>query len=344
MFTTGVIGVGAGFVGCEFGSDGIATPACVSGALGAGESLGCLTGTICAPGGETSSPAGDSCSFAPDTPVLLADGSTKPIGDISVGDKVESADPSTGKDEGGRSVEHMWLNHDSDLLDVTITSDGSSTTLHTTANHPFWDATTKSWTPAGELKTGDRLASTTGDEPVVATVTPIRGESGRYNLTVEQLHTYYVVASGVSVLVHNECGPSEADAIGARGRAEELQGQRNDYPNADQNGTTAVVGVYNTKTKVWVNRIAINGDGEQPSDWQLRTGEEFVQGPGHAEYTIVSTLGQHEVIGFGGTSRNICWDVCYNHLDSDSLIFGGAGYRGGNPDKSPFSLFWAKGW
>ena len=346
MLGVGAVGVGLGFVGCEFGSDGIATPACVEGALGAGQALGCVTGTICAYGGETASPAsGGSCSFAPDTPVLLADGSTKPIGKIAVGDKVQAADPSTGDDEGGRSVEHTWLNHDSDLVDVTITTkDGSSSTLHTTANHPFWDATTKSWTPAGELKTGDHLASTSDDESVVTAVARVHGESDRYNLTVEQLHTYYVVAGGVPVLVHNECGPSEADAIGARGRAEELQGQRNDYPYADQNGTTAVIGVYNTKTQKWVNRIAINGDGEQPSDWQLRTGEEFVQGPGHAEYTIVRNLGPHEVIGFGGTSRNICWDICYSSLDSDSLLFGGVGYRGGNSDKSPYSLFWSRGW
>lgn len=119
---------------------------------------------------------------------------------------------------------------------------------------------------------------------------------------------------------------------------------RNDYPHADQHGTTSVIGVFNTQSRTWTNRIAINGDGAMPSSWSLRPGEEFVQGPGHAEETVVNNLGPNEVIGFGGTSRNICWDICHRALDSRGLQFGGAGYRGGNADKSPYSLFWSEGW
>ena len=94
--------------------------------------------------GNSSSCAGcDKCSFSPTTPVLLADGKTKPIAELVVGDKVESANPSTGKEEGGRTVQHIWINHDTDLLDVTVNiGHGRTAVLHTTSNHPFWDNTT----------------------------------------------------------------------------------------------------------------------------------------------------------------------------------------------------------
>ncbi|MBC9731564.1 polymorphic toxin-type HINT domain-containing protein, partial [Streptomyces sp. TRM68367] len=86
------------------------------------------------------------------------------------------------------------------------TKDGHTATLHTTANHPFWDDTTHTWVPAGKLHRGDAL-NTTGDDRLVhviaVRVTP--GAANRWNLTVQQLHTYYVLAGGTAVLVHNAC-------------------------------------------------------------------------------------------------------------------------------------------
>jgi len=285
------------------------------------------------------------CSFSPDTPVLMDKGKTKPIGDIKTGDKVEAADPKTGKHQGTHTVTATWVHHDNDLIDLTIrTPDGHTATLHTTSKHPFWDQTAHAWVPAGKLKTGHTLTTEDGLKVYVATVRKTPGTADRYNLTVAELHTYYVLAGTTPILVHNTCGPTEGDAVAARGRAEELQGARNDYPHADQHGTTSVIGVFNTQSRTWTNRIAINGDGAMPSAWSLRPGEEFVQGPGHAEETVVNNLGPNEVIGFGGTSRNICWDICHRALDSRGLQFGGAGYRGGNADKSPYSLFWSEGW
>jgi RHS repeat-associated protein len=154
--------------------------------------------------GTRQAKSGGGCSFSPDTPVLLDDGKSKPIGQIKTGDKVESADPATGKEEGGRSVQHVWINHDHDLLDVTVTTGpGHTSTIHTTANHPFWDESTHTWVPAGNLHPGHHLASTNGNHPVVLTIKPAPGTANRWNLTVQQLHTYYVVAGGTSVLVHN---------------------------------------------------------------------------------------------------------------------------------------------
>ncbi|MGW1916965.1 ricin-type beta-trefoil lectin domain protein [Streptomyces sp. NPDC002076] len=144
------------------------------------------------------------CSFSPSTRVLLAHGKTEAIASVKPGDKVEAADPHTGKHRGPRTVQHVWINHDHDLLDVAIrTRDGHTATLHTTANHPFWDDTTHSWVPAGELHRGDAL-NTAGNGHVYVVTTHITpGTANRWNLTVQQLHTYYVVAGGVPILVHN---------------------------------------------------------------------------------------------------------------------------------------------
>ncbi|TDU04192.1 RHS repeat-associated protein [Streptomyces sp. 846.5] len=155
---------------------------------------------------------GKGCSFAPDTPVLMADGTTKAIGSIQPGDNVESADPTTGKNQGARPVTATWINHDHDLIDLTVTTgpNGQTATLHTTAEHPFWNPDTHTWTPAGQLKPGQTLATDTSKTVTVKTVTPTAGTADRDNLTVLQLHTYYVMAGSTPILVHNVCPTSAA--------------------------------------------------------------------------------------------------------------------------------------
>ena len=139
----------------------------------------------------------------------MGDGRTKPIGKIKAGDEVQAASPKTGKHQGARTVKHVWINHDHDLLDLTIrTKDGHTATLHTTANHPFWDDTTHTWVPAGNLHRGDALNTADNSHVHVAALQATPGKANRWNLTVQQLHTYYVVAGGTSILVHNTGGDS----------------------------------------------------------------------------------------------------------------------------------------
>ncbi len=140
----------------------------------------------------------------------MAGDATKPIGKIKTGDKVESADPNTGKHVGTRPVTHVWINHDHDLLDLTVsTGDHAKATIHTTANHPFWDATRHKWLPAGKLPIGDSLATPNGRPAHVLRLHVTPSTANRWNLTIEQLHTYYVLAGTTPVLVHNTsgCGP-----------------------------------------------------------------------------------------------------------------------------------------
>ncbi|MFJ2953258.1 polymorphic toxin-type HINT domain-containing protein [Streptomyces sp. NPDC087270] len=120
-----------------------------------------------------------------------------------------------GRERNPSDVHDVVGNHDGDLIDLTIeTTPGQSSVRHTTSNHPFWDDTTHRWVPAGELAIGDNLsAATNGHVRLVARqVRP--GAAGMYNLTIDQLHTYYVVAGTTPVLVHNaKCANLERSSM-----------------------------------------------------------------------------------------------------------------------------------
>lgn len=147
------------------------------------------------------------CSFTPDTPVLMDDGTTKPIAAVEKGDKVEAADPETGKHREGHRVTATLVNHDYDLIDLDIRkADGKVTTLHTTAKHPFWNLSRQAWVPAGKLKAGDALNTVNSTRVQVVKVKIRPGNRDMYNLTVADLHTYYVLAGTAALLVHNSCG------------------------------------------------------------------------------------------------------------------------------------------
>ncbi|MCM2429708.1 LamG-like jellyroll fold domain-containing protein [Streptomyces sp. RKAG337] len=80
----------------------------------------------------------------------------------------------------------------------TQTSDHLTTTFH----HPFYDETQASFTDAKDLHPGDILQTPTG----TAEVTDVRlfhANTTTYDLTIGDLHTYYVLAGATPVLVHN---------------------------------------------------------------------------------------------------------------------------------------------
>ena len=146
------------------------------------------------------------CSFAPATPVLMADGTAKPIKDVRIGDNVAATDPTTGK-TSGKAVTALHDNLDTDLADVTITdASRHHSVLHTTQNHPFWDASTGKWTRADQLHPGDRLTTPAGTAATIVAVHSFTGSKHMLNLTVANIHTYYVLAGAVPVLVHNAGG------------------------------------------------------------------------------------------------------------------------------------------
>ncbi|MCG8915240.1 sugar-binding protein [Actinokineospora sp. PR83] len=147
-------------------------------------------------------------SFLPDTPVLMADGTRKPIGEVRVGDLVWATDPVTGR--GGPSPVTALITGDGakDLVDVTVDTDGAAGDAEglvvATDGHPFWVVDEGDWVAAEDLDVGDVLLTPSG--PVTVTALGERTAQARvHNLTVDGAHTYHVAAGTSDLLVHN-CG------------------------------------------------------------------------------------------------------------------------------------------
>lgn len=139
------------------------------------------------------------CSFDGSTPVLMADGSRKPIAEIEVGDDVVASDPETGE-RGARDVEHVFV-HEDTVTDLAL---AGGEVLATTEDHPFWSVTDQRFERADELAAGELVLTADGRALAVSglRVTTARAALA-YNLEVAGVHTYHVGAD--EVLVHNAC-------------------------------------------------------------------------------------------------------------------------------------------
>ncbi|MGV9779269.1 polymorphic toxin-type HINT domain-containing protein [Streptosporangium sp. NPDC003464] len=118
----------------------------------------------------------------------MADGSSRPIGAVRVGERVadgDSAHPVLAKITG-TGVK--------DLVDITA----GGATVTSTAGHLFW-LDGHGWTAAAELRPGHRL----GDGPVVTAVRRSTRAATVHNLDVADRHTYRVKIGAHDVLVHS---------------------------------------------------------------------------------------------------------------------------------------------
>ncbi|MFE3123250.1 polymorphic toxin-type HINT domain-containing protein, partial [Streptomyces hydrogenans] len=139
-------------------------------------------------------------SFPAGTKVLMADGTHRPIEQIKVGDQVTATDPTTDE-TGPRTVTRtIHTPDDRNFTDLTF-ADGS--TLTSTSHHPYWSENDQRWKNAADLKAGDTLRTPQDSAVSVAGTRDWQGLQSAYNLTVDDLHTYYVFTGSVNVLVHN---------------------------------------------------------------------------------------------------------------------------------------------
>jgi hypothetical protein len=151
-----------------------------------------------APRAEAPAPRGPACSFTATTPVLMADGRSKAIADIAVGERVIATDP-RGGETGARAVERVIVGEGRKTL-VRVRVSGQILTA--TDNHPFWVESRGAWVDAAELRRGDVLREPGGERAAVESVRILAPRRERvHNLTVAGLHTYY--AGKAPVLVHN---------------------------------------------------------------------------------------------------------------------------------------------
>ncbi|WP_307248635.1 RNase A-like domain-containing protein [Catenuloplanes indicus] len=201
---------GAAIVACVSGAAAIVVEAAEFAATGSAISTGLITAEVGIAEGAGLTAAGAAaklfCSFSGDTRVLMADGTSKEIADIEVGDEVAASDPETGE-SGARKVAHLWPHRD-DLVLVRI--DGE--VLTATEDHPVWNASDRQWQRMDELDAGDALLTPSGRPAILEDIEyGFSFGAAAYDLTVDSLHTYYVLAGNTPVLVHN-CGNLVGDA------------------------------------------------------------------------------------------------------------------------------------
>ncbi|WP_229403395.1 LamG-like jellyroll fold domain-containing protein [Micromonospora okii] len=208
-------------------------------------------------------------SFTPQTRVLMADGSQKLISEVRIGDRVLATDPTSGRTEGRMVTALLVGTGSKDLVDIKIDADGArghrTATVTATEGHPFWAANERRWVKASELKQGFTF-ETADHRPVKVVAATKRTQWQRvHNLTVDGLHTYYVVAAETAVLVHN-CGEAyENVALGIRKNGLREFADKNQYTHfldEDLDGALASVrDVANYHPKA---RIHIRLDGFKP--------------------------------------------------------------------------------
>jgi hypothetical protein len=143
-------------------------------------------------------------SFTGDTPVLMADGSHKPIAQVVIGDLVIAADPETGE-AGARVVTALILGQGlKNLVEIAVATGG---TVIATEGHPFWVPDLREWIDAGDVAVGMLLQTGSGSYVQVTAVKAWTQSLQVHNLTVDDLHTYYVAAGATDLLVHNDSCP-----------------------------------------------------------------------------------------------------------------------------------------
>ncbi|OXM65635.1 LamG-like jellyroll fold domain-containing protein [Amycolatopsis vastitatis] len=174
-------------------------------------------------------------SFLAGTKVLLADGTSKPISSVKVGDRVANSQPGKAAAEAHPVDRVIVTQTDHDFVDLKVkpsrvrravgrvaaglavasavvmggaaTASAAPVTLTTTYHHPFYDVTRGAFVEAVNLQAGDHLQTAGGGEADVVAVTPYHSTEVTYDLTIDGLHTYYVFAGDTPVLVHNCGGP-----------------------------------------------------------------------------------------------------------------------------------------
>ncbi|MFE7594279.1 polymorphic toxin-type HINT domain-containing protein, partial [Kitasatospora sp. NPDC057512] len=152
-------------------------------------------------------------SFPAGTKVLMADGGNRPIEQVSRGDRVLATDPETGTTTAQPVDATIQTPDDRDFVDLTVTDGtGGSGTVTATAHHPIWSQNRQAWVDAADVVVGDQPRTADGASVTVASVRHWTGLQPAYNLTVRDVHTYYVLAGATPVLVHN--GDCDRIALG----------------------------------------------------------------------------------------------------------------------------------
>jgi RHS repeat-associated protein len=162
-----------------------------------GKGIGLLLGEGASEDAAAAATSACQNSFAGNTPVLMKNGSQKPIKDIRAGDMVKAENPHTG----AIVAQRVLATFDNSNTEGWVAIRAGRDLLRVTREHPFWVSSRGRFVAAGDLKPGDTLQTSRGQALPVRSVTGFRTRAHHYNLTVRDLHTYF--AGRTPVLVHN---------------------------------------------------------------------------------------------------------------------------------------------
>lgn len=143
-------------------------------------------------------------SFVPDTEVLMADGTTKAIEDIELGEYVLATDPLTGETSAQEVKDLITGEGEKDLVTISADGDGDgvSESIEATGGHPFYTAN-RGWLNADDLMVGDILSSTGGTFIEVSGISTDTRVASVRNLTIDRIPSFYVILDSAPALVHN---------------------------------------------------------------------------------------------------------------------------------------------
>jgi hypothetical protein len=155
--------------------------------------------------------------FTARTPIVVDHaGNSKPVEELEVGDVLlarNEFDPA-GPLELQR-VEEKCV-REAAVMELVV----RGRSIKTTAEHPFFVPAQNRFVPAGELKAGDQLVSSSGELISIDSVSPLSELTTVYNLRVADFHTYFVGGAlwTWDVWVHNAYKfTSNSDVSGALG-------------------------------------------------------------------------------------------------------------------------------
>ncbi|MGW1937927.1 polymorphic toxin-type HINT domain-containing protein [Streptomyces goshikiensis] len=230
--------------------------------------------------------------FLAGTKILMADGTNKNIEDIAVGDEVKATDPETGE-TGSRRVDQLIITEDDKHFNtLSIATEDGIEELTATHEHPFWSPSLKAWVEARNLTPGSTLLTDDGKTVIVTANKPSTKHAVTYNLNVNDLHTYYVLAGETPILVHN-CNNLAGDVAKFPGQAHALD----EHVNVSQQQATALAarkggpnGVFlDAQTAQQVVDYGLAGNEKRVNTW-LRGSER--------QLTIKGSLGANNPIGW----------------------------------------------
>ncbi|MGW8399491.1 polymorphic toxin-type HINT domain-containing protein [Streptomyces lydicus] len=200
--------------------------------------------------------------FLAGTKVLMGDASTRNIEDVTPGEKVLATDPETGETGPRKVTRRIVTEDDKHFNDLTLATPNGSQKLTATYEHPFWSTSRHRWLKTHELTPGTTLRSNDGSAIRVRANRSYEKHARTYNLTVNGLHTYYVLAGATPVLVHNSnCPALDVDFAAASGEKLDPKDKRGEFEMAG-NALAKHAG-RNTNTGQW----PIPSGKQNPAAW-----------------------------------------------------------------------------